>query len=109
MGRGFPFGGGRHHFRDATSFSIALSSIASRQQLLQPRVLVLQALQPASVRHIQPTELRLSGVERRFRDPVTAANIRRLRPAFLLAQNPDDLLFREPTALHASVFSADGR
>src|SRR5262249_33972645 len=41
-------------------------------------------------------------------DPVLAANIGRLGPSFLLAQHPDDLLFREPARLHVHPLTGDG-
>ena len=46
-------GGGRHHFFVAISFSMALSSIASAEQLLQLGVLVFQRSQALGVRHIE--------------------------------------------------------
>src|SRR5262249_30896299 len=70
------------------------------QQLLQPRVLVLQRLQPPRIRHVETAELGLPLVKRRARDPMLAANVCRRAPRLLLAQDPDDLLFAEPTALH---------
>jgi hypothetical protein len=54
-----------------------------RQQLLQLCVLVLERLQA-----------------RRFRSGVLARQISDLRARFLLPQNLDDLLFREPLLLH---------
>ncbi len=39
-------------------------------------------------------------IQRRLGDPVLSRQVRRLRPRLLLAQNPDDLLFREPPPLH---------
>jgi hypothetical protein len=44
--------------------------------------------------------LGLPFVECRAADPVLAAQVSRLRPSLLLPQNPDDLLFGEPTCLH---------
>ena len=96
MSHSLPPRGGRHHFFEVRSFSMALSSIASASKLLQLGVLVLQRLQPPGVRHVHAAELGLPLVECRAADPVLAAHVRRLRPGLLLPQNPDDLLFREP-------------
>jgi hypothetical protein len=38
-------------------------------------------------------------VKRRLADPVLAADVRRLHPCLLLAQDRDDLFFREPRSL----------
>jgi len=46
--------------------------------------------------------------DRRAADPVLAAHISRLRPSLMLAQNPDDLLFREPARLHVHHLEGDG-
>jgi hypothetical protein len=46
--------------------------------------------------------------EGRTADPVLAANIGRLGPSFLLAQHPDDLLFREPARLHVHPLTGNG-
>src|SRR5262249_23586060 len=79
-----------------------------RQQLLQLGVLILERLQPLGVRHLEATLLSLPLVESRTADPVLAANIGRLGPSFLLAQHPDDLLFREPARLHVHPLTGDG-
>src|SRR3546814_4535656 len=68
-----------------------------RQQLLRLGVLVLQHLQPSRLRHVQPAIPGLPLVEGGIRDAVTTADIRRLRTGLLLPQDPDDLLFREPS------------
>ena len=108
MSDGLSPGGGRHHFFEATSFSIALSSIASAKQLLQLGVLVFQRLQPPGVRHFKAAVLGLPFVERRAADPVLAAHVGRLRPGLVLPQDPDDLLFREPARLHVHPLRGDG-
>ena len=56
--------------------------------------------QQLGVRHVETAVLALPFVEGRAADPIFAANIGGLRASFLLAQNPDDLLFREPARLH---------
>src|SRR5262245_7992449 len=78
------------------------------QKLLEPRVLVLERLQPLGVRHLEAAILRLPFVERRAADPVLAADVRGLRAGLLLPQNPDDLLFREPARLHVHPPAGDG-
>lgn len=66
------------------------------QELLQPRVLVLERLQTAGVGHIHAAILRLELVEGRRADPVLPAHISRLRTGLLFLPHPYDLLFREP-------------
>jgi len=70
------------------------------QQLLQLGVLVLQCLQPLGIGHLEAAELGLPFVEGGAADSVLAAHVGRLRPSFLLPQDPDDLFFREPARLH---------
>jgi hypothetical protein len=70
------------------------------QELLQLAVLVLEGSQPLGLRHLQAAVFGLPVVQRRFRDPVLARQIGRLRPSLMLAQHRDDLLFREPDTLH---------
>src|SRR5205085_1663294 len=70
------------------------------QRLLHLRVLVLKRPKPLSVRHLHSPLLRLPFVKRGIADAVFAADISRLRTSFLLPQNANDLLFREPIALH---------
>ena len=56
-----------------------------------------------SSRVIRLPEIEVSGIaarHRRFRDPMLTRQIGRLCPSFVLAQNPNDLLFREPATLH---------
>jgi hypothetical protein len=50
--------------------------------------------------NVHAAEFGLPIVERRLRNRVFAREVRRLRASFLLPQNPDDLLFREPFLLH---------
>jgi hypothetical protein len=66
------------------------------QQLLQPRVLLLERLQPAGIGNVHAAVLRLELVEGRRGDAVFAADVSGLRARLLLLQHPDDLLFREP-------------
>src|SRR5205085_9714357 len=70
------------------------------QRLLHLRVLVLKRPKPLSVRHLHSPLLRLPFVKRGIADAVFAADISRLRTSFLLPQNANNLLFREPIALH---------
>jgi hypothetical protein len=44
----------------------------------------------------------------RFRDPVLARQIGRLRSSRVLLQHRNDLLFREPCSLHLSVLRQAG-
>jgi hypothetical protein len=78
----------------------SLSSIASARSFLQPGVLLLQRLQPAGVRHLHATVLRLPLIEGRFADPGLAAHIGGLRPRLLLPQYRDDLLLGGPRSFH---------
>jgi hypothetical protein len=73
------------------------------KQFLQLRVLVLQRLQPPGVGQVHPAVLSLPIIKGRLGNAVFAAKIRNLRDRLLLAQNPDDLLFRKPLPLHPSV------
>src|SRR5690606_23864998 len=75
------------------------------QQTLQPRVLVLQRLQPARLRDIHPAEAGLPVVDRGVADPVLAAQVGDRNSRLMLLQNSDDLLFREAAALHVLVLS----
>src|SRR6185437_8068393 len=70
------------------------------QQLLQLAVLVFERLQLARIRHVHPAELRLPFEEGRAADAMLAEQIGRLHPGLVLAQNPNDLLFRKPRTLH---------
>ena len=65
--------------------------------------LVIQAL---GVGHVHPAILGLPVIERRLADAVPAGQIARLRPCLVLAQNRDDLIFREPLPLHQSVLQS---
>src|ERR1700716_4479674 len=73
------------------------------QQPLQPGVLVLQRLQPLGLRDIHPAELRFPFVDTGVADAMLAAQIGDRNAGLVLLQNPDDLLFRKTTALHALV------
>jgi hypothetical protein len=70
------------------------------QQLLQPPVLVLEALQALRVRRPHPAVPRLPAIERLLADPVPAADLRRRRPALLLTQHADDLRLAESALPH---------
>ena len=107
-----PLGGERHHFREATSLSIALSGICSVRNffslfglLLGPMVascltLVLERLQLPGVRNIHVAELGFPLVKCRRTDPVFSAYISSRDTAFVLLQDRDDLLFAEPRSFH---------
>src|ERR1700731_4399992 len=73
------------------------------QQLLQSAILILQGLQPARLRALEPTVLCLPLVEGRVRDAVPATYLWRLCPRLRLPQDPDYLFLVEPAALHLSV------
>ena len=109
VSHGLPPGGGRHHFFDATSFSMALSSIASASSFFSLAFSSSSAFSRLASDTSRPPILGLPLVEGRAADPVLAAHIRRLRPRLLLPQDPDDLFFREPAPLHRpSPFRGDG-
>src|SRR6201984_3828017 len=65
------------------------------QQSVQAAVLIFQRFQPPGVRDLAPPVLRFPLIEGRARDPVPSAHLFGPRPGLLLAQYPDDLLFRE--------------
>ena len=92
--------GGRHHFFEATSFSMALSSIASASSFFSLAFSSSSAFSRLASDTSSPPILGLPLVEGRAADPVLAADIRRLRARLLLPQDPDDLFFREPARLH---------
>jgi hypothetical protein len=69
-----------HIFRRITSCSISLSSERSATQLLQPRILLIELLQPAHLRWHQPTVLLAPIVEGGLADPRLAADLRDRRP-----------------------------
>ena len=73
------------------------------QQPLELGVLVQERLQLACSGHLQPAILGLPFVEGGAADPVLAAQIGRSQPGLLLLQDPDDLLFVEPAALHPII------
>lgn len=52
--------------------------------------------------YLHPAELRLPLVKGRRADPVAAAYLHRRHARLLLLQDPDNLLFAEPAALHPS-------
>ena len=101
MSDSLPLGSGRHHFFAKRSFSATLSSIASASSFFS----CFSPPAPSAVwlpkRPSRRTSLPL--VEAGLADPVLAAQIRRLDPSLVLLQYPNDLLFREPLALHRLV------
>src|SRR6266567_8839654 len=70
------------------------------QQPFQPRVLVIQRLQPLGLRDFQPAELGFLFVDAGVADAMLAAKIGDRNAGLMLLQNPDDLLFRKAIALH---------
>ena len=78
------------------------------QRLLQLAVLVLQGLQELGIRYLEAAVLGLPFEERGAADPLLAADVGRLGSGLLLAQDPDDPLFREPARLHVHPFPGDG-
>jgi len=83
--RGLPSGSGRHHFLEATSFNIALSSIASASSFFSRRFSSSNAFR-RRVRDVQAAVLRLPLVERGAADAMVAANLSGCRSGFLLAR-----------------------
>nr|GAJ37577.1 insertion element ISR1 hypothetical 30.8 kDa protein A [Bradyrhizobium sp. DOA9] len=73
------------------------------QQPFQPRVLVLQRLQPLGLRDLHPTELGFPFVDAGVANAMLAAQIGDRYAGLMLLQNPDDLFFRKSAALHALV------
>src|ERR1700716_3578979 len=61
------------------------------QQPLQPRVLVLQRLQPLGLRDVHPAEPRCPFVNAGVADAMLAAQIGDRNAGLMLLQNPDDL------------------
>ena len=68
----------------------------------QLRILVFQSLQSLGVGHVHHAILHLPVIKCRLAHTVLAGQIGRLRTRLMLAQNRDDLLFREPLPLHPS-------
>jgi hypothetical protein len=80
-----------------------------RQQLLQAPVLILQRLQAARLRYVQPAVLRFPLVKGCAGDPLPPAHFLGLRTGLVLAQHADDLLLVEAAPFESSVsFSVDG-
>jgi hypothetical protein len=71
----FPLGRGRHHFFPKRSLQRRIVQHGVGQQPLQPRVLVLQRLQPLGFRDLHPAELRFPFVDAGVADAVFAAQI----------------------------------
>src|SRR5690606_7789235 len=106
MRDGFALGGGPYHFFDRSSRSARCFQHLVGEQLLQLRILLFQRPQALGVGHLHPPILRLPVIQGRFAHPVLAGQIGRLRTRLVLAQNPDDLLFRKPLPLHLSVLQS---
>ena len=70
---------------------------------LQLHVLVLQRPQPLGLRDVHPSEFSLPFVDAGVADAMLAAESGDRDPGLVLFQNPDDLSFRKPFALHALV------
>ena len=85
----------RHHFFEATSFRMALSTLVSASKLLQLGVLVFQSIQLAGIGYLHAAELRLVFLKGSLRYPVLTAYIRRPKAVLQLIQYSDDLLIRE--------------
>lgn len=60
----------------------------------------LRAVQLPSVRHFHAAILRAPLVKRRVAVPMPSAQISRRHPGLMLLQDPNNLLFRKPAALH---------
>jgi hypothetical protein len=73
--------------------------VALRHQLLQPRVLLFELLQPPHVVRLERPKSLLPRVDRLLAHPM-ALGYRRHRVAIRLPQHHNDLLFREPRLLH---------
>src|ERR1700730_11894325 len=74
-----------------------------RDQVLKLRVLLTQLPELAQLALAQSRILLLPNVERRFADPVLAADVGHSATAFRLAQCPQDLLFRMSLLSHPRV------
>src|SRR5690606_1666139 len=70
------------------------------------RILLFQSPPALCVGHLHPSMLRLPVIQGRCAHPVLAGQIGRLRTRLVLAQNPDNLLFRKPLPLHLSVLQS---
>ncbi|AMJ61072.1 hypothetical protein AXW83_12930 [Bosea sp. PAMC 26642] len=77
-----------------TDTDACTSCCAASAGTIQLGVLVLKLLQTLGFGHVHPSELRFPVVEGRLGDTVLARQIGGLRPGLMLAQNRDDLLFR---------------
>ena len=95
-------GGGRHHFFAISSFSAGIVEHGVGEQPLQLGVLVFQSLQPLRLRYVQAAEFGLPLVEGRAAHPMLPAQLGGRHARFLLPQDRNDLLFREPRSLHQS-------
>jgi hypothetical protein len=79
---------------------MALSSIASASNFFNLAFSSSNAFRRLASDTSRPHYLGFHFVEGGAADPLFATNVRRLRPSFLLPQDPDDLVFREPARLH---------
>ena len=98
--------GGPHQFFDNSSFSAALSSIASAKSFFSLPFSSSSDFSRFASETVRPAVLGLPVVQRRIRDAVLAGEIASLRTKLVLLQNRDDLLFRKSAALHQSVLSS---
>ena len=89
----------RHPLRGETRYNLSFFSECVVFGI--PNHLDLQRAKTLGFRHFQTAELRLPLVEGRRADPVATAYLDRRHARLLLLQNPDNLLFAEPAALHA--------
>lgn len=71
-----------------------------RQAIASAARSLLPAPSGLGIGDVHAAELRLPGIECRFRHPMLPTKIGALRSGFMLSQDPDDLLFREPRSLH---------
>jgi hypothetical protein len=94
---------GRHHFFPSKSFSAALSSMASARSRFSRAFSSFRRLQPLGLGNLQATVFGLPFVKAGVAHSVFATQLSNRNSSLLLLQNPDDLLFRKPAALHSPV------
>jgi hypothetical protein len=109
MRDGFSLHGGRYHFFDSRSFSAALSSIESANNFFSRAFSPTSCFKRLDLGQVKVAELALPIVEGCLADPTLAAQIGRLRTQLVLAQNPNDLLFRKSLPLHRPVLTSKGQ
>src|SRR5215813_11945816 len=99
MSDSLSLGSGPYHFFARSSFSAALSSIDSANSFFSLRFSSSSIRSRLTSDTSRPPYL-LFQLQSCFRDPVLARQLSRLCPTLVLAQNRNDLLFREPATLH---------